>query len=198
MASAGPSQVAPSTPPAGAADEATLDRLVQRAISADMSIRSSFAASLWKRAAAVATALHGAETFAAAYCTLKQAFSLCGQSGVEVSPVDKAALKAEAWALVSSVLPLLSTRMEDNTLLPGRCTREEVEFFKRFRLATHAANNAPPPPARGLQVHGFGVGYAVTLNAAVLLLRQFVHDPHLPPAALVFVLRAVDMVRAAA
>lgn len=117
-----------------AGDEAALDKLVERAWAADQSTQYAFAASLWKRAVAAATALHGGETLVTARYTLEQAASLCAQAGAEVSRIEQAALVAEAWALVSSVLPLLSKRMDDNTLFPGRCTKKEVEFYK---LAVH-------------------------------------------------------------
>ena len=183
-------------PPGAAGDEAALDKLVQRALATDKSGRGAFAASLWKRAAAAATALHGGASLAAAKCTLEQAASTYGQARAEASCIDKAALRAEAWALASSVLPLLSTRMDNNTLLPGRCTTEEVEFFKCFTLAKHAASD-PPLPARDLQLIGFGVGYAMAMNISVLVLCQIVRDQGPPPAALALVLRAVDMVRSA-
>ena len=182
-----------------AADEAALDRLVERALTAEKSTRHAFAASLWKRAAAAATALHGGESLAAVRCTLEQAASLCTQYGLKASNgscIDTKALFPESWALVSSVLPLLSARMDDNTLLPGRCTKEEVEFFKRYTMAKRASNNYPPLSARELQLTGFGVGYA-TLIAAYQVLVHFKCEPRPPLAALEFVLRAVDMVRPA-
>ena len=162
-----------------------------------MSSRYAFEVSLWKRAAAAAAALHGEDTLVSVFCALEQAASLCNQAGAEASPVDSAALRAESWALTSGVLPLVSTRMDNNTLLPGRCTKEEVEFFKRFTLVKLAANLAPPLPARGMQLNGFGVGYAVLLSAACRVLCQFGLGPRPPPAALAFVLRTMDIVRPA-
>ena len=175
--------------------QAALDRLVERALVAVMSGRSAFAASMWKRAAAAAIVLYGDDTLVAARCTLHQAISLCSQAGLEASPVDFAALHAEAWELVSSVLPLVSRRMDDDTLLPGRCTKDEVEFFKRLTLAKHAAENSPRPSARRLQLIGFGVGYTVALYAAYRVLYHSVLGPRPPPPIYAFVLRAVDMVR---
>lgn len=118
-----------------AADEAALDRLVERAVEADSSGRTSFAASLWERAAAAATAIHGGASLVAARCTLEQAASLSSQAGAEASLVERAALLTKAWALVSSVLPLLTNRMNDNTLLPGRCTKGEVDFLMHFSVS---------------------------------------------------------------
>ena len=132
----------------------------------------------------------------AAKCTLEQSASLCGQAGAEESPADRAAFLEEVWALVSSVLPLLTTRMDNNMLLPGRCTKEEVDFFKRFTVAKIAAHKAPPLSARGLQLIGFGVGHAVAMSFARRVLTQFVNGDEPSSAALAFVLRAVDMVRA--
>ena len=213
MADAGSSRDATSSarnPPPGAAgnaavnaavnagDVSALDRLVERALTADKSSRYAFAASLWKRAAAAATALHGGASLVAAKCTLDQADSLCCQASAEASSREiRAALEAEACALTSSVLRLVSKRMDANTLLPGRCTKEEVEFFMRLKLVKLAANNFPPLSARGLQLTGFGVGYAVACFAAVQVLLQFVDGPRPPPADLAFVLRVADMVRPA-
>ena len=118
-----------------AADKTALDRLVERALTADVNTRLAFAASLWKRAAAAATALHRGESLVAAKCTLEQSASLCGQAGAEESPADRAAFLEEVWALVSSVLPLLTNRMNDNTLLPGRCTKGEVDFLMHFSVS---------------------------------------------------------------
>ena len=167
---------------------------MERALAASSSGRAAFAASLWKRAAAAATALHGRAALAAAYCTLKQTSSLCSQASLEASPLEKRALDEEAFELASSVLPLVSTRMDDNMLLPGRCTTEEVEFFKRYTMAKRRFSNTPPLSDRGLQLNGFGVGYAVGLYAAGRVLFQFLSNVRPPPPALAFVLRAVDMV----
>ena len=178
----------------GAGDKAALDKLVERALAADASTRCAFAASLWKRAAVAAFALHGGENLVVARCTLEQSVSLCNQAHAEASRSEQAALRTQAWALASSVLPLLSTRMDDNTLLPGRCTKEEVEFNKRFELAKHKVCNFPPWSARGLQLTGLSVGYVLALYGAHRVLCQLFYGPRPPPAALAFVLRAVDMV----
>ena len=60
---------------------------------------------------------------------------------------EEEALRAESWAVSSSVLPLILTRMDDNTRLSGRCTKEEVEFYMRFTLAKVAADRDPPTGA---------------------------------------------------
>ena len=166
---------------------------MERAVAADKCARYAFAASLWKRAAAAALALYGEASLASAWCTLEHVTSLSSQASVEELPLEKRALEAEAWAVVSTLLPLLSTRMDDNTLLPGRCTKEEVEFFKC--LTTRA--DATPLSARALQLVDFGVGYAVAIFAARRVLFQLYCDPRPSSAALAFVLRAVDMVRSA-
>ena len=154
-----------------AGDEAALNRLMERAVAADVSARYAFAASLWKRAAAAATVLHGGDTLVTAKCTLEQAGSFCSQASAEASLQTAAALIAEAWTLTSSVLPLLSTRMDNNTLLPGRCTKEEVDFFKRFTRARRENVLS----ARDLQLVGFSVGQNNTPSRFILLIGCFVN-----------------------
>ena len=144
---------------------------------------------------AAATVLHRGDTLAAARCTLHHATSLYNQGGAEASHIEKAALRAEAWALASSILPHLSTRMDDNTLLPGRCSKEEVELYKRFTLGRRDIDNVPPLSARDLQLVGFCIGCAVALLAARQVLFQLFSDPRPSPTELAFVFRAVDTVR---
>ena len=100
-------------------------------------------------------------------------------------------MHVEAWALTSSVPPVLSARMDDNTL---RCKKVEVEFYKRFIRRRFARSLS----ARDLQLTGLGVGYYATMIAAHAVLFQVIFPAPPPsPAALTFVLRAVDMVRPA-
>lgn len=183
----------PSGVPSAPVDETALDELVERALAAHTSGRSVFAASLWRRAAVTASDVHG-NTLMAAVC--KQATCLVEQAFAFTLPDEAAALDVESWVLVSSVLPLLSTRMDDNTLLPGRCTKTEVEFNKRV-LVKYQIHDAAPPSARDLQLEGFGVGYGAVMIAARHVLGQFLDPPQPPNASeiMAFVLRAVDMVR---
>ena len=97
--------------------------------------------------------------------------------------------------MASSILPHLSTRMDDNTLLPGRCSKEEVELYKRFTLGRRDIDNVPPLSARDLQLVGFCIGCAVALLAARQVLFQLFSDPRPSPTELAFVFRAVDTVR---
>lgn len=183
-----------------AGGEAALDRLVERALTADKSGRAAFAVSLWKRAAADATALHGGDTLVAARCSAhrwSRRLPSMARRGRLLPPVESIALCAEAWALTSSILPLLSKMMDDNTLLPGHCKKVDVEFYKRLALTQKAVINAPPTSARDLQLIGFGVAYDLTMFAAYGVLCQVMWMPRPPPAALAFVLRALDMVRIA-
>ena len=168
---------------------------VERALAAHQSGRYSFAAALWGRAVAAATEMYG-DNLISVRCILEQVDCLFAQSATTTSD-EKAVLCAESWALTSSVLPLLSTRMDANTLLPGRCTKTEVEFHKRLELVKQRVLNAPPLSARGLQLVGFGVGYGAAMLAACHALCRCVDDPRPPDASelMAFVLCAVDMVR---
>ena len=177
--------------------EAALDKLVERALAAVKSGRYSFAASLWGRAVAAATEFYG-DSLVAVKCKLEQTDCLTGQAYATLNAVEKAAVEAESWALVSSVLPLLSARMNDNTLLPaGRCTKMEVEFQNRFMLVKCQVDNKPALSARDLQLVGFGVGYDAAMSAArhALFRRVSPSRPHEASELMTFVLRAVDMVR---
>ena len=87
--------------------------------------------------------------------------------------------------------------LDDNTLLPGHCKKVDVEFYKRLALTQKAVINAPPTSACDLQLIAFGVAYDLTMFAAYGVLCQVMWMPRPPPAALAFVLRALDMVRIA-
>ena len=178
-------------------DEAALNKLVERALAAHRSGRASFAASLWGRALEVAAHTN---TLAVVKCTLMQATCLSDQACATASADERAALQAESWALVSSVMPLLSTRMDENTLLPGRCTKTEVDFYKRLMLVARHIHNVPPRSARDLQLVGFGVGYVSALLAAVHALMRCGRQPRPTDASerMEFVIRVVDMVRSLA
>ena len=87
-------------------DTAQLDRLVEKALTADKNCRYTLAASFYRRA------LPPEETFVSTFLTLQRASSLRCQLHLEgVTPDERAALDAEAWALASSCLPLIVRRM---------------------------------------------------------------------------------------
>ena len=190
-----PPPVAPRAPPNGEpVDTAHLDRLVEKALTASKSCRYTLAAAFFRRAADEAPRLHG-DTFVCTLLTLQRSSQLDLQSQLEgVSPLEKAALKAEAWALASGCLPLIVRRMDANTMLPGRGTAVELAFFKRFVVTNAAAFDNPPWSTRGLQLAGLSLGYATTVLAAELLLwlLRFHHDVEAQ------VLRVVDCMLPAA
>ena len=210
MASAGPSSdvgapdggrvaaAGASGLPSSPVDETALDKLVERALAAHKSGRFAFAAALWGRAVAAATQIIP-NTLAVMKCKLEHADSLSAQASATNSLAEKAALREESWALSFSVLPLLSSRMDANTLLPGRCTQTEVEFQKRFEVVKRQVLDEHPWSARDLQLLGFGVGYGAAMLAARHALSRCFRLSR-PEASEVraFVLRVVDMARSLA
>ena len=105
------------------------------------------------------------------YLTLRCSDSLLRQSQLEgVTADERTTLHAEAWALLSSSLPLILRRMDDNTMLPGRGTAVELAFCKRLIELTQVAGGQPPRPARLLQLESLSLGYATALRAACLVL----------------------------
>ena len=140
--------------------------------------------------------LHG-DTFVCAYLTAQRASSLLVQAQLEgVTPNKTVALRAEAWALELSGLPLLFCRMDANTMLPGRGTAVELAFFKRFKATERAEFDDPPLPARSLQLVGLSLGYATAVLAAHLLLKLLSERPNIEAQA--FVQRVVDCMLPAA
>ena len=147
-------------------------------------------AAFFRHAADEALRLHG-DKFVSTYLTLRRASSLLSQSCLEgVTPAERAALRDEAWALVSSCLPLIVRRMDANTMLPGRGTAVETAFFKRYETTKHAVSDLPPLSTRSLQLAGLSLGYATAVDAADLLFWLLTkrHDVE----AQAFVLRVVD------
>ena len=135
---------APSNAASALVDTAQLDRLCEKALTADTSGRHALAAGFFRRAADEALHLHG-DKFVCTFLTLQRAASLRGQSQLEgVTPDEKAALRDQAWALAPSCLPLIVCRMDANTMLPGRGTAVELAFFKRFKATSYAISNIPP------------------------------------------------------
>ena len=130
--------------------------------------------------------------------TLRRASSLHSQSCLEgVTPAERVALRAEAWGLVSSCLPLIVRRMDANTRLPGRGTAVETAFFNRFEATRYATYNTLPVPTRELQLAGLSLGYASAIDAAELLLGLVFCSRH-DDKAQAFVLRVVDYMLPAA
>ena len=131
LAVSAPSNNAPSNTGAPA-DTSQLDKLCEKALAAGASGRYALSATFYQRAADEALRLHG-ETFVCTFLRLKRVVVVLCQSRLEgVTSAETAALRAEAWALVSSALPLIVRRMDANTMLPGRGTALELAFFKRF------------------------------------------------------------------
>ena len=124
-------------------DTTQLDRLCEKALTAAKIGRNALAAALYGRAAEEARRLHG-ETF----LTTQHSLQLLQQLRLEgVTCDEKTVLRAEAWALVSSSLPMIVRRMDDNTMLPGRGTAVELAFFKRLVQLTGDALNLRPHTA---------------------------------------------------
>ena len=125
------------------------------------------------------------------FLTLQRCVALLCQTQLEgVSREEKEALRAEVWALTSSSLPLIVRRMDDGTMLPGRCTALEYAFFKKSLMLKSSALREPPLSARQLHLVGLCFGYASGLAAANALL-DFVRTRHEADAE-AFVLRVLD------
>ena len=169
-----PPPVAGSAPlhAAGApVDTTQLDKLCEKALAADCLGRYALAAAFFRRAAEEALRLHG-ETFVSTYLSLRRGSSLDVQLALDegVTDDERTALEGEVWALASGCLPLITRRMDDNTMLPGRGTAVELAFIKRFTVTKNTAYGYPPLSSRVLQLVGLSLGYATALRAADLLL----------------------------
>ena len=115
--------------PAAQVDTTNLDKLCEKALTADVHGRYALAATFHRRAAGEALCLHG-ETFVCTFLTLQCAASLVNQSLLEgVARDEKIALQG---TLTSSALPLIVRRMDANTMLPGRGTAAELAFYKWY------------------------------------------------------------------
>ena len=185
---------------------ATVDitQLCEKALTAAKKGRHALATASYGRAAAEALRLHG-ETFVCTFLTLRQSQQLHFQSDLEgVTADDAVVLRAEAWALLSSSMPLLVCRMDDNiTMLPGRGTALELAFNKRRLQLTDIIFCSRPDTARELQLKGLSLGYATALEAASQALRCIVQFPGLSAHDEVhevqaFILRVVDNMQPAA
>ena len=173
-----------------------MDRLVEKALTAEKSGRYALEAAFFRHAADEALRLHG-DTFVCTHLTLWRASSLVSQSCLEgVTPAERAALHNEACALVSSCLPLIVRRMDANTMLPGRGTVVETSFFKRFETTRRATFDLSPLSTRSLQLTGLSLGYASAVDAADLLLWLLPSRNNVEAQA--FVLRVVDYMLPAA
>ena len=183
-------------------DTTQLDKLCEKAMSATKSSRHALAAALYGRAAEEALRLNG-ETFVCTYLTLQHSDQLLSQSDLEGTADEKAALfVAKAWALVSSSLPLIVRRMDDNTMLPGRGMAVELAFNKRYCQLARAVYALQPHTARELQLEGLSLGYATALKAAGMVLGCVSRIPGLNAdkvhEAQAFVLRVMDSMQPAA
>ena len=194
MAALGSSR-APST--AGPVDTDELHRLVNKALSAGYSGRHALAASYFERAAALATQIHG-DTLLAAHLKLQQASKLDMQANAHGVPADEA-----TWELAKGVVPLLLRRIEANTLLPGRCTKEEVEYYRRYDDALCTRFQGPAISADEVTRLSFTVGLATALDAAFLMLSRLTQATALEAEPLsaaergageAFVSHAVDLI----
>ena len=137
------------------------------------------------------------------YLALEHSDQLILQSQLEgVTEEERTALLTEAWAVVSSSLPLIVERMDDNTMLPGRGTAVELAFYKRYRQLARAVFGWHPHTARELQLEGLSLGYANALKAASLVLDCMAHmlgvSAELVHKMQAFVLRVVDNMQPAA
>ena len=193
---------APSNATAGASanaapvDTAHLDRLVEKALTAENSGRYSLAAAFYRHAADEALCLYR-DTFLCTYLTLQRASSLVLQSQLEgVTTGERTTLRDEAWALASSCLPLIVGRMDANTMLPGRGTAVELAFFKRFDAAKNVIYDFPLLSPQDAQLAGLCLGYATTVEAATLFLGLLSSRHNIEAQA--FVLRVVDCMPPAA
>ena len=176
-------------------DTAHLNKLAEKALTAEKSGRHTLVAAFFRHAADEALRLHG-NTFVCTFLTVRRAASLVIQAQLEGgSPEEKAALRDEGWALVSGCLPLILRRMDANTMLPGRGTAVELAFFKWYEVTRRATFDAPPLPARGQQLVGLSLGYATALEAAVLLLALL--PLRTRNEVQTFVLRVVDCMQPA-
>ena len=205
---------------AGAAVDTTqLEKLCEKALAAEKCCRYVLASAFFRRAAEEALRLHG-DTFICTYLTLQRADCLVNQAqleGVRLSNETTAlcaeawalvsgclpllvrrgaALRVEAWALASSCLPLIARRIDANTMLPGRGTAVELEFYKRFEVTRRATFDLPPLSTHNQQLFGLSFGYATVVFAAHLMLLLL--PLHQTFEAQSFVLRVVDCMLPAA
>ena len=185
--------------PTGPINTDELHRLVNKALAADMAGRYAFAATYFERAAPLATQIYG-DTLITAHLTLLQAQELHRQSRMEGVPSDEAtSLVFSTWALVStSVLPLLQSRIEANTLLPGRCSKKEVDYYFFFSAAMHSAECRRAMSAQEITRLSFTVGFASALKAAFATLVNLYGNRVPPsaerPAGEVFISLAIDLI----
>ena len=132
-----------------------LYKLMDKALCAGATGRNALAAAIYRRAAEAATIRVHGDTLIAAHLSLCQAAELLVQAAVHGVPADEAtALRSGAWVIVSGALPLLLRRMEDDTLLPGRCTKEEAEYCRRFNNGFRRMHDWPALSPRCQAVMG--------------------------------------------
>lgn len=163
MASTGPRNV--GTEAAGPRN-VELDRLVDKAMTFSIAGRSALSCTYYRRAADEAR--RNGETLISARLSLHQAMQTRLQ-GTAVSPTAPvttdycATLCAEVWTFLSAVLPFLIQRMDDDSLLPGRCTPAEEDFGRQYEALKHAklaGPTTPPFTARHAELAARAVGCA--------------------------------------
>ena len=175
-----------------------LHKLMDKALCASATGRNALAAAFFRRAAEAATRVQG-DTLMAAHLRLCQAAEMRAQAALNGVPAEEiATLRSTAWEIAKGVLPLLLRRIEANTLLPGRCTKEEVEYFRQYNDEDLKANDAPALSARERAVLGFAVGSATAFEAARSVLINL-YKYQLPSneerrSAEAFVLHIVDLI----
>lgn len=151
---------------AAVANKALLDKLVDKAILAVYHERHAYGADLWRRATVLASELYGGESLTAVRLQLRQAASLNALARVEGQTQEEVVdHRRSAWALVTSVVPILSQRMTDNRILPGRCSEDEEAFYRRHILVACRIRDRAVD-ASTLDLYSKLVGYTAALDAA--------------------------------
>ena len=144
---------------------------IRLAVDSDAKQRFHLAALHWRRVAMLSSSSYEETSLVAAFAKLKQAVSLRAQAALRgVDAEDASARRADAQALTLGVLPLLSRRLDSQTLLPGRCTAEERACYVVYmEEVLHHANMVIYTTQ--MRLFGLGVGYAAACHAATNLLR---------------------------
>ena len=70
-----------------------------------------------------------------------------------------------SFAALVSLIPLLLSRLEANTLLPGTNREEELDFEAHVQVAAFKASNEPAPPPAELRACASKMGYTTLLLA---------------------------------
>lgn len=155
------------TPAAAPADKAALCALVRKAVAAWRYDQFASAASRWSRAAALALQLRGGATFVSAYLDLQFTTALGHMCEARDLPcADRAVLRAERWTTLDKVLSFVESRMDADTLVPGRCTKDEEFFYSLYEEIKHEVFGYDMMPADCFQFVGCVIGYVTMVLAA--------------------------------